>query len=84
MQVAFSLADIAAKVGFGALIHKVAKLRTAEDVNAGEETHPEEVWISSVKHSSGVQPVIASGASANGSGNGSRGPVRTGSAPRRR
>ncbi|WP_432497546.1 bacteriorhodopsin [Kineococcus gypseus] len=58
IQVGFSFADIAAKVGFGALIHKVAKLRTAEDVNAGEQTHPEEVWISSVKESEGVQPVL--------------------------
>ncbi|NIZ90386.1 bacteriorhodopsin [Kineococcus rubinsiae] len=58
IQVGFSFADIAAKVGFGALIHKVAKLRTAEDVHAGEQTHPEEVWISSVKMSDGVQPLL--------------------------
>ncbi|WP_432545134.1 bacteriorhodopsin [Kineococcus sp. SYSU DK002] len=58
IQVGFGFADIAAKVGFGALIHKVAKLRTAEDVHAGEQTHPEEVWISSVKKSEGVQPVL--------------------------
>lgn len=58
IQVAFSFADIAAKVGMGVLIHKVAKLRTAEDVVAGEETHPEDVWISSVKHSDGVQAPI--------------------------
>ncbi|HEY0238461.1 MAG TPA: bacteriorhodopsin [Friedmanniella sp.] len=55
VQVGFSLADIAAKAGFGAMIHKIAKLRTAEDVNAGEDTHPESVWISSVKYSDGVQ-----------------------------
>ena len=58
IQVGFSFADIAAKVGFGAMIHKIAKLRTAEDVNAGEETHPESVWISSVKYSDGVQPAL--------------------------
>lgn len=58
VQVGFSFADIAAKVGFGAMIHKIAKLRTAEDVNAGSGTHPEEVWISSVKHSDGVQPAL--------------------------
>ena len=58
IQVGFSFADIAAKIGFGALIHKVAKLRTAEDVHAGEQTHPEEVWISSVKKSEGVQPLL--------------------------
>lgn len=58
LQVAFSAADITAKVGFGALIHKVAKLRTADDVVTGEQTHPEEVWISSEKLSDGVQPVL--------------------------
>jgi len=58
IQVGFSFADIAAKAGFGALIHKVAKLRTAEDVHAGEQTHPEEIWISSVKMSDGVQPLL--------------------------
>lgn len=58
IQVGFSFADIAAKVGFGVLIHKVAKLRTADDVNAGEQAHPEEVWICSVKYSDGVQPTV--------------------------
>ena len=47
-----------ATVGFGVLIHKVAKLRTAEDVAAGEETHPESVWVSNVKHSDGVLPEL--------------------------
>ena len=56
----FSFADIAAKIGFGALIHKVAKLRTAEDVAQGEDTHPEPIWISSVKHSEAVQPAVRS------------------------
>jgi bacteriorhodopsin len=56
IQVGYSIADVVAKVGFGSLIHKVAKLRTAEDVVKGEESHPEDVWISSVKHSSGVLP----------------------------
>jgi bacteriorhodopsin len=57
-QVAFSVADIVAKAGFGAIIHKVAKLRTAEDVVAGKDTHPEPVWVSSVLHSAGVQPTV--------------------------
>ena len=56
MQVLLSFADIAAKVGFGVLIHKVAKLRTAEDVNARTDDHPESVWVSSVKYSNAVQP----------------------------
>jgi len=58
IQVGYCLADIVAKVGFGALIHKVAKLRTAEDVEAGVQTHPEEIWVSSVKLSDGVQPLV--------------------------
>lgn len=57
-QVTLSLADIAAKVGFGSLIHKLAKLRTAEDVAAGEETHPESVWVSSAKKADAVLPPI--------------------------
>ena len=59
MQLAYSAADVLAKVGFGVLIHKVAKLRTAEDVAAGEETHPESVWVSNVKHSDGVLPELS-------------------------
>ena len=57
MQLAYSAADIVAKVGFGMMIHKVAKLRTAADVCDGEDTHPETVWVNSVHHSDGVQPV---------------------------
>ncbi|MDU0328541.1 hypothetical protein RWH43_17410 [Microbacterium sp. KSW2-21] len=33
-----SPADIIAKIGFGALIHKVVKLRTADDLAAGIDT----------------------------------------------
>ena len=57
-QLLFTFADIAAKAGFGVLIHKVAKLRTAEDTLAAggtPDTHrtvtlpdtiPGEVWVS--------------------------------------
>jgi bacteriorhodopsin len=58
MQVAYSVADVIAKVGFGVLTHKVAKLRTAEDVGAGTDTHPEPIWSSHVHKSDGVQPVL--------------------------
>ncbi|GAB4083204.1 hypothetical protein GCU67_13170 [Modestobacter muralis] len=58
MQLAYSAADVLAKVRFGVLIHKVAKLRTAEDVHAGQESHPEDVWISRVKKSDGVLPEL--------------------------
>jgi bacteriorhodopsin len=56
MQVGYSAADVVAKVGFGVLVHKVAKLRTAEDVAAGIDTHPEPVWSSNVHKSEGVLP----------------------------
>lgn len=58
-QLGLCAADIAAKVGFGAMIHKVAKMRTAEDVRSGSGTHPEEVWISSVKQADAWPPVSA-------------------------
>jgi bacteriorhodopsin len=58
MQVGYSVADVLAKVGFGVLTHKVAKLRTAEDVAAGIDTHPESVWSSNVLKSSAVLPGI--------------------------
>jgi bacteriorhodopsin len=58
MQVGYSVADVIAKVGFGVLTHKVAKLRTAEDVVAGIDTHPESVWSSHVHKSDGVLPEV--------------------------
>ena len=49
-QLAFCVADLTAKAGFGALVHKVAKLRTAEDARAGAQVlpdvYPEEVYVS--------------------------------------
>jgi bacteriorhodopsin len=62
IQVAFAVADITAKVGFGALIHKVAKLRTAHDVARGADTHPEPVWVDHELRSAGLQPAVAGGA----------------------
>ena len=56
MQVAFCIADIVVKVGFSTIIHDVAKLRTAEDVRAGEDLHPEAIWIASVKQSDAGAP----------------------------
>jgi bacteriorhodopsin len=58
MQLAYSAADVLAKVGFGVLVHKVAKLRTAEDVVAGVGSHPEDVWVSNVEHSHAVLPEL--------------------------
>ncbi|CAN5330050.1 hypothetical protein BH09ACT1_BH09ACT1_20250 [soil metagenome] len=50
-QVALCIADVIVKIGFGEIIHRIAKLRTAEDVRAGDDIHPESIWISSVKQS---------------------------------
>lgn len=59
-QVILSAADIIAKVGFGALIHKIALQRTAEDVVAGEDVHPESIYISGSKESPAVLPPMSS------------------------
>jgi bacteriorhodopsin len=56
MQVGFSMADILVKVVFCGLVHRIAKLRTAEDVRAGLDIHPEAIWISSVKQSDAGLP----------------------------
>lgn len=56
-QLLLSGADIVAKVGFGLLIHKVAKLRTAFDVQAGIDTHPETLWIDGARQSDALLPL---------------------------
>ena len=56
IQVALCAADVIVKVGFGSLIHRIAKVRTAEDVRAGYDVHPESIWISSVKLSDAGVP----------------------------
>lgn len=55
IQVVLCIADVVVKVGFSTIIHDVAKLRTAEDVRAGEDLHPEAIWIASVKQSDAGQ-----------------------------
>jgi hypothetical protein len=47
---------VIAKVGFGLLIQKVAKLRTAFDVQAGLTTSPEPLWIDGERHSDATLP----------------------------
>jgi len=56
VQILSSLADVGLLVVVGELIHRVAKLRTAEDVRAGIDVHPEAIWISSVKQSDAGRP----------------------------
>lgn len=72
MQVVLSAADIVAKVGFGSMIHKIAKIRSAEDVRAGVDTLPEAIWISSEKRSEGVLPGAPADAAATVPGRGER------------
>ncbi len=72
-QLAFCAADLTAKAGFGALIHKVAKLRTADDAEAGAETlpdiYPEEVYISHEKLSEPrCEPAMAGSTGAHAAG----------------
>jgi bacteriorhodopsin len=55
-QLLICAADVVAKVAFGLLIQKVAKLRTAFDVQAGLETHPETLWINGERHSDALDP----------------------------
>ena len=49
-------ADVVAKVGFGVLLHKVAKLRTAFDVQTGLDSHPETLWIDGLRQSDALLP----------------------------
>ena len=56
IQVVYCLTDVAVLVIVGELIHRVAKLRTAEDVRAGIDVHPEAIWISSIKMSDAGRP----------------------------
>lgn len=58
-QLLLCAADVVAKVGFGLLIQKVAKLRTAFDVQTGLETHPETLWINGERHSDALYPASA-------------------------
>jgi bacteriorhodopsin len=63
-QLLLCAADVVAKVGFGLLIQKVAKLRTAFDVQTGLETHPETLWINGERHSDALYPASSSASSA--------------------
>ena len=56
IQIALCATDVLVKIGFGGLVHRVAKLRTAEDVRAGSDVHPEAIWISSEKVSDAGLP----------------------------
>ena len=57
-QLALCAADIAAKVGYGTLLRRVARIRSASDVLAGLDTHPESIWIGQRKVSDAVAPAV--------------------------
>jgi bacteriorhodopsin len=58
---AFCAADVVAKVGYGVLLHRVARIRTASDVVRGTDTHPESIWLEQVKLADGVTPPARAG-----------------------
>ena len=58
IQIVLCTADVVVKIGFAGFIHRVAQLRTAEDVRAGDDVHPEAIWISSVKQSDAGLPQV--------------------------
>ncbi|MBW4042265.1 MAG: bacteriorhodopsin [Acidobacteria bacterium] len=53
-------ADVAAKVVFGLLLLRVARVRTAADVLAGEDVHPESIWIDQLRQSDGTTRPVRS------------------------
>ncbi|GAA2753404.1 bacteriorhodopsin [Amnibacterium kyonggiense] len=53
-------ADIVAKVLFGLLLLRVARIRTAADVLAADDVHPESIWIDQLRHSEGASRPVRS------------------------
>ena len=54
-HVLFSIADVVAKVVFGLLLLRVARLRTASDVVSEDDVHPESIWVDQLRQSEGTQ-----------------------------
>jgi bacteriorhodopsin len=54
-HVMFSVADVVAKVVFGLLLLRVARLRTASDVLSEDDVHPESIWVDQLRQSEGTQ-----------------------------
>jgi bacteriorhodopsin len=54
-HVLFSVADVVAKVVFGLLLLRVARLRTASDVLSEDDVHPESIWVDQLRQSEGTQ-----------------------------
>jgi bacteriorhodopsin len=53
-------ADVVAKVAFGLLILRVARIRTAADVVRHDDVHAESIWIDQLRHSEGADRPIRS------------------------
>ena len=47
-------ADLVAKVLFGLLLLRVARIRSASDVLAEDDVHPESIWLDQLRQSEGV------------------------------
>lgn len=52
-------ADLVAKVVFGLQLLRVARIRTAADVIAEDDVHPESIWVDQQRLSEGVQATAA-------------------------
>lgn len=52
-------ADLVAKVVCGLQLLRVARARTAADVVAGDDVHPESIWINQLRQSEGVHAALA-------------------------
>jgi hypothetical protein len=50
-------ADLVAKVLFGLLLLRVARIRSASDVLAEDDAHAESIWIDQLRQSEGLQVV---------------------------
>jgi bacteriorhodopsin len=57
-HVLLSAADVGAKVLFGSLLLRVARIRSAADVVAGEDAHRESIWIDQLRQSDGLEVTL--------------------------
>ena len=57
-QLALWAAVVVAKVGYGTLLARVARIRSASDVIAGLDTHPESIWFDHRKLADGLLPAV--------------------------
>lgn len=53
-------ADVIAKVVFGLLLLRVARIRTAADVLSGDDEHPESIWIDQLRQAEGTTRPVRS------------------------